>query len=58
MQIIIDINSNNSNTNIIQSEKWRNNLILSNQVDVLDSVNKWYYATIIDIDENTKKIKL
>ncbi len=27
-------------------------------MDALDSVNKWYYATIIDIDQNTEKIKL
>ncbi len=31
----------------MHNEKWRNGLILNNKIDALDTVNKWYDATIL-----------
>ncbi len=34
------------------------NLILHNNMDALDTVNKWYYETVSGIDHHTEKVKL
>eukprot|EP01084_Bolivina_argentea_P043805 80671_1 len=44
---------------INQSEKhWRHKLQLYSEIDVLDDFNKWYYATIIDIDQKSGRVKV
>ena len=42
----------------ITNEKWREELVTNCKVDAVDSVHKWYFATIIDCDETSDRIRI